>query len=304
MNIKRITASLLAASMLISGAALPAGADTLTRQPEASVSYYRLEALAKPVIKSAAAGQRSVRLRWKKVKGASGYKIYRKISGKWKCIKTVKGGGITTATLKGFNSRTKYTFKMRAYKKKSSGNIYSPYSALKSCKTQYGLGAGNYTNKAISIKFNRKLWSAKEGDFDIFDTGVIFRYKNTADGDEGAGGSVTYRKMPEGAKRDSLEAEANYYADENKNMYHPTYMKIEYGEAFGERCAYLWLTAEDPEVNPDTEIIDPDPLIMIYENHCLYYINSYYDHDSPNAAEYKAALDKVFGTLKLTYKNT
>ena len=173
MNIKRITASLLAASMLISGAALPAGADTLTRQPEASVSsYYQVKALAKPVIKSAAAGQRSVRLRWKKVKGASGYKIYRKISGKWKCIKTVKGGGITTATLKGFNSRTKYTFKMRAYKKKSSGNIYSPYSALKSCKTQYGLGAGNYTNKAISIKFNRKLCSAKEVDLDIFVTAV------------------------------------------------------------------------------------------------------------------------------------
>ena len=66
-------------------------------------------------------------LRWKKVTGASGYKIYRKKSGKWVSIKTIKKGSTRKAVYK---TKKKNSYKIRAYRIMSGKKVYGPYSKV------------------------------------------------------------------------------------------------------------------------------------------------------------------------------
>ena len=61
----------------------------------------------------------SVTLKWNKVPGATGYRIYVVKNGKWKALKTTTA---LTYTATGLNSGTKYTFAVKAYTKQ--GGIY------------------------------------------------------------------------------------------------------------------------------------------------------------------------------------
>lgn len=76
----------------------------------------------------------SIKLTWSKVTGANGYKVEQYSGKKWKTIKTTTA---TSLTVKGLKANTQYKFRVSAYKKLSSGNIYgaaaslSPYTALK-----------------------------------------------------------------------------------------------------------------------------------------------------------------------------
>lgn len=74
------------------------------------------------------ASSKKVRLKWKKVKGSTGYVIYRKKGSKYKKVKTVKKK--TTVILK-VKKGKKYTYKMRAYKKVGKKKIYGKYSSAK-----------------------------------------------------------------------------------------------------------------------------------------------------------------------------
>ena len=301
MKTNRMISSALAVTMLMSGTALPASAENVRNDNIFTASAFsETGALSKPKITGAATGARNIKLKWSRVKGATGYKVYRKTkTGTFKCIKTIKGGSVTAVKIGGFDSSTKYTFKIRAFKKKSGKTTFSSYSAAKSFKTKYGLGKSNYTDKAFSLKFNKDLWSFSEGSFLIFDDGVLFSYEY----DPNIGGSVTYENWQERGEGRDLEYFAEEFIDDEKNMYHPTYYKIEYGEAFGEKAAYIWLVGEDPDLNPDTPAIDPCPMIMIYENNILYYINSYYPRNAEDPEKCNKILNKVFSTLKLTYNN-
>ena len=95
-------------------------------------------ALAKPTITGASKDSTHIRLKWSKVRGASGYKIYRRMDGKWRCIKTVEGSGECTLKLGGFKSGRKYRFKVRAYKKFSDRTVFSKYSPAKRVTTKEG----------------------------------------------------------------------------------------------------------------------------------------------------------------------
>ncbi|MCB6994384.1 hypothetical protein LI177_12935 [bacterium 210820-DFI.6.37] len=83
------------------------------------------------------AGAGSVTVKWKKVKNAKGYQIYRAASkkGKYKKVKTVK----KASTIKFVNKKLKegktYYYKVRAYGKFSGKTVYSKFSAVKSKKT-------------------------------------------------------------------------------------------------------------------------------------------------------------------------
>lgn len=64
----------------------------------------------------------SITLKWSKSSGATNYRVYRYVSGKWKAIKT------TTATsykVTGLKSGTKYTFAVKPYRKTSSGKVWA-----------------------------------------------------------------------------------------------------------------------------------------------------------------------------------
>ena len=77
----------------------------------------------------------SIKLEWSKVKGADGYKIYRKANDgdKWVLIKTVKSGDTTSYTNKNLNG--KYIYAIRAYHKDGAATINGPLSASVKVRT-------------------------------------------------------------------------------------------------------------------------------------------------------------------------
>lgn len=76
------------------------------------------------------AGKRRITVRWKKVPGVSGYRIYRatKKSGPYRAVKTV-GSKKSRFINKGLKRGKRYYYKVRAYKKVKGKKIYSSYSS-------------------------------------------------------------------------------------------------------------------------------------------------------------------------------
>ena len=70
-----------------------------------------------PKIQKATAGSKNAKLSWKKVKGATGYKVYRstKKNGKYKKVKTITKKSLVTFKAK--KSNKKYYYKVVVYKK-------------------------------------------------------------------------------------------------------------------------------------------------------------------------------------------
>lgn len=84
------------------------------------------------------AGKKKATVSWKKVSGASGYKIYRstKKSSGYKCVKTITKGSTVKYTNKSLKSKKTYYYKVRAYRTVSGKKVYSSYSAAKSVRTK------------------------------------------------------------------------------------------------------------------------------------------------------------------------
>ena len=97
--------------------------------------------LKKPTLnqpKLVSSNSNKVKMSWSKVNKAQGYIIYRATSqnGKYSKYKTVKGGSKTSTT---FNQTVgpSYYYKIRAYRKVGSKNVYSPYSVIKGLQLYY-----------------------------------------------------------------------------------------------------------------------------------------------------------------------
>lgn len=68
-------------------------------------------------------------LSWKKVNGANGYVVYRKTNnGRWKIVKKITKGNVTSFTDKKLSKGKKYTYTVRAYRAVGKKNIYSGYN--------------------------------------------------------------------------------------------------------------------------------------------------------------------------------
>lgn len=97
-----------------------------------SKSYASVYTATKPGIVSvkATAGKKKAILKWKKVKGATGYTIYYKTSQKaaWKKLKSVKG---TSYTKKGLKSGKQYYFTVKAYKTYKGRNYEGSFRVKK-----------------------------------------------------------------------------------------------------------------------------------------------------------------------------
>lgn len=80
----------------------------------------------------------AVALSWKKIKGVSGYEIYRstKKSGAYKKIKTIKKASLTRYTNKKLKSGKTYYYKVRAYKTINGVKVYGKYSSVRMAKTK------------------------------------------------------------------------------------------------------------------------------------------------------------------------
>ena len=89
-------------------------------------------ALKKPSLKKSTVNYDSVKLTWKKISGASGYKIYRSTSadGTYKRVKNITSASTLTYTDSGLTAGTTYYYKIRAYRTVDGKKGYSEYSKL------------------------------------------------------------------------------------------------------------------------------------------------------------------------------
>lgn len=85
---------------------------------------------------TAKAAKRAAVLKWKKLKGVTGYKIYMatKKNGKYKLVKVVKKPSQKALTLKKMKSGHKYYFKMKGYKKVDGQSFNGSYSNIAAAK--------------------------------------------------------------------------------------------------------------------------------------------------------------------------
>ncbi|MDY2679851.1 MAG: metallophosphoesterase [Lentihominibacter sp.] len=88
--------------------------------------------LAAPSSVTVKAGKASVSVKWSKVTGAEGYKIYAatKSNGTYKLVKTVTSSKTLSASVKNLKKGTRY-FKVRAYSKVNGKVVYGTFSSVK-----------------------------------------------------------------------------------------------------------------------------------------------------------------------------
>ena len=100
----------------------------------ASNYKYAKATLAKPTIKSLTAGKRKATVKWSRITGASGYKIYRSLkkSSGYTAVKTITKGSTVSYTNYYLKKGKRYYYKIRAYRTVSGKKVFSSYSAVKS----------------------------------------------------------------------------------------------------------------------------------------------------------------------------
>ena len=111
------------------------------------ISQAKSANLPTPVkVRAKSCQEERLKLTWKKVKGASGYQIYR-YHAKTKTFLKVTTVGKKTLFWKSRKTHKKQTFKIRAFKKKGSIKTYSPFS--------YEVTAIPYKKKAKKVNAGR-----------------------------------------------------------------------------------------------------------------------------------------------------
>ena len=262
MKVKRIIAATAAVVMLAFCGTVTSFAETPAQtETVCNVSFQSATGLARPAIKIYPVWDNDLCISWSKVKGAGGYKVYQKKSSGWKCIKVLKGAKQHECWIADLKPHTKYTFRVRAYKKKNGKTIYSKYSAAKSVTTKYGTGNGIYNGRFFKAKYDKELWAVGSEAYDFYtDDGIYgyfsFGYIPTAEETyEGDGFYETYyptygkvyakkidRYYPNRTLEELVEEQLERLdVEENNNTYDVTYEK-----RFGTRCAVL-VDTEDKE---------------------------------------------------------
>jgi hypothetical protein len=96
------------------------------------------KSVSAPVFKGKSSTKSTVTLRWNKVSGADGYRLYKYDSKtkKYVHVKTISGSSKVTYTFTKLKSGTTYYFKIKAFKKDSTGEGYSAISKKIAVKTK------------------------------------------------------------------------------------------------------------------------------------------------------------------------
>ncbi|MCD8154594.1 MAG: Ig-like domain-containing protein, partial [Clostridiales bacterium] len=86
--------------------------------------------LATPTLQVSSSSYNQVELSWTQVSGCEGYLVYRKVSGgSWTRIAKAAGTSTLTYTDSSVTVGTTYSYRIRAYVKYTSGNVYSAYAS-------------------------------------------------------------------------------------------------------------------------------------------------------------------------------
>ncbi|MCB6993456.1 hypothetical protein LI177_08185 [bacterium 210820-DFI.6.37] len=101
-----------------------------------SASAKGMPMLAKAVVTLSKSAGGAVSVKWKKIKGARGFEIYRATSynGKYSRVKVIKDGSAISWKDTSVKKGQKYYYKVRGYCKLGGKTKYSPYSSVKSIK--------------------------------------------------------------------------------------------------------------------------------------------------------------------------
>lgn len=100
----------------------------------------------------------SLTVHWYPVYGADGYEV---LNTKGRVVKTIAGMDVNQVTITGLKSDTKYTYTVRAYKKKNGGYTYSKKSKKASGATGYQISG----KSSVSAKQMARYYKSKRSDY-------------------------------------------------------------------------------------------------------------------------------------------
>ena len=101
------------------------------------------------IIKGFANSSHKPKLYWNGIIGSQGYKIYRKESGVWKWVKTVKGARSLICTDNTAKKGKLYAYRIRAYRISDGKTYYSAYSKLFKVSTKTPTVKGKYSKGSV-----------------------------------------------------------------------------------------------------------------------------------------------------------
>lgn len=136
---------------------------------------------------TATADKNSVTLKWTKVPGATGYRIYQYKNGEWAKIKSVTTNSYKVTSLK---VDTTYKFKIRPYAKTSKGTVWGKTSSAVSAKTvdktKAVFASSVVTTDSVTLKWNKvagatgyRLYVLKDDTWSAVKTTSSLSYKVT-----------------------------------------------------------------------------------------------------------------------------
>ncbi|MBQ7296455.1 MAG: fibronectin type III domain-containing protein [Clostridia bacterium] len=133
----------------------------------------KTKALSKARNFTASIGEDGIALKWDKLPGASGYRIYLKnAEGEWKALKTLSASK-TSYTAELDSNFNKYTFGIKAYAKTAKGTVWA--SSYATCKTALSASGKAEIVSAVSAVDSITLtWNKVEG----ADGYRVYSYKN------------------------------------------------------------------------------------------------------------------------------
>ena len=128
---------------------------------------------------SVTSGTSAVNLKWGKLSGVSGYRVYQYKSGEWRAIKT------TTATsykVTGLKSNTNYYFKVRAYYKNAKGKVtwyaYSDACKIKTMAKSSELGVYRIAKYQKIFNAGTYMMTFVTNDDDLGNTPITIAVRN------------------------------------------------------------------------------------------------------------------------------
>lgn len=135
---KKALTIITAAAMITVSAASVSAQDVQTEQSPSTYTQLIGASVGRVTVKSSYSSSTSaVRIKWNKVSGANGYRIYRRnAEGNWVKIKTITKSNITEYRDSGLSAGTRYQYKVKAYAKKNGKTTWGKASEPKLIATK------------------------------------------------------------------------------------------------------------------------------------------------------------------------
>ena len=138
------------------------------------------KAIPKAPYVNASTSYNSIKLSWKKISGAAGYRIYRATSknGKYKFIGRLKGSSRTSWTNINLKTKKTYHYKVRAWRNMKTGRLYGAYSNIRTCRAIPGkVSLTLKKSSSLSIRLSWKKISKINGYMIYRATSADSKYK-------------------------------------------------------------------------------------------------------------------------------